>query len=128
MLDSHSVSLTIDLLIYNEYNSYLKYNQSNFNELICEMQKEPKIIQNTMAIEEVLNKYFEDRLVLLREYIDKTSSVNSVFTGSNLDLVQTCQDQIYYFEKLIEREYSLFNKFLFLDNQLSILNVHFMSF
>ena len=79
-------------------------------------------------IEEVLNKYFEDRLVLLREYIDKTSSVNSVFTGSNLDLVQTCQDQIYYFEKLIEREYSLFNKFLFLDNQLSILNVHFMSF
>ena len=53
-------------------------------------------------IEEVLNKYFEDRLVLLREYIDKTSSVNSVFTGSNLDLVQTCQDQIYYFEKLIE--------------------------
>ena len=49
MLDSHSVSLTIDLLIYNEYNSYLKYNQSNFNELICEMQKEPKIIQNTMA-------------------------------------------------------------------------------
>ena len=79
-------------------------------------------------IQEVLNKYFEDRLVLLREYIDKTSSVNSVFTGSNLDLVQTCQDQIYYFEKLIEREYSLFNKFLFLDNQLSILNVHFMSF
>lgn len=112
MLDSQSVSLTIDLLIYNEYNSYLKYNQSNFNELICEMQKRAQNhSEYNGLIEEVLNKYFEDRLVLLREYIDKTSSVNSVFTGSNLDLVQTCQDQIYYFEKLIEREYSLFNKF-----------------
>ncbi|KAL6453257.1 COG3 Conserved oligomeric Golgi complex subunit 3 [Candida maltosa Xu316] len=110
---SSSVKLGVDLLIYHEYNNYLKDNGSNFNDFTTEISKRSSShSEYNGLLHDVLSNYFNDRLALLKLYFNKTSTIESLFVGKNdIDLVQTCQDQLYYFEKIIEKEVALFHKF-----------------
>ncbi|KAG5420546.1 COG3 [Candida metapsilosis] len=105
--------LTIDLLIYNEFNNYLKHSEECFHELAKELfKRSTKHDEYNGLINDVLTTYFQIRANLLKQYIDKTSTIAELYTKSlNTDLVQTCQDQISYFKKIIEKEVTLFSKF-----------------
>ncbi|RCK64975.1 Conserved oligomeric Golgi complex subunit 3 [Candida viswanathii] len=110
--DSKHVQLSIDLLLYHEYNNYLKENQEPFNELITQIQERTSgHPEYNGLLTDVLNKYFSDRLAFLRLYIEKTSTVEAVYSNTTQELVQVCQDQISYFEKITEKELNLFNRF-----------------
>ncbi|KAI3402998.2 COG3 [Candida oxycetoniae] len=109
-----SRDLTIELLIYNEFSNYLKYNQSQFNELVQELLKRSLIHKEYGGLmNDVLSNYFRIRLRLLKSYMDKTSTINELYKKSDkkIYLVQICQDQISYFKKIIEKEYALFVRF-----------------
>ncbi|KAI5958802.1 COG3 [Candida theae] len=111
--DESKQVVTIDLLIYNEFNLYLKHSQETFHELARELFKRSvKHDEYNGLINDVLNTYFQIRGKLLKHYIDKTSTINDSYKKqSNIDLVQTCQDQISYFKKIVEKEFVLFSKF-----------------
>ncbi|CAK9436891.1 uncharacterized protein LODBEIA_P14130 [Lodderomyces beijingensis] len=108
-------NLDIDLLIYNEFNNYLKYNQTVFNELIQELIKRSvKHSEYNGLVSDVLSNYFRIRLKFLRLFIDKTSTIHELYKAhESASLVQLCQNQISYFRKIIEREQDLFIKFFF---------------
>ncbi|KAI5968306.1 COG3 [Candida margitis] len=111
--DNSKQIVTIDLLIYNEFNTYLKYNEEVFHELVMELfKRSTKHEEYNGLINDVLTTYFQTRAKLLKQYIDKTSTIDKFYTKQfETDLVQTCQDQISYFKKIIEREFTLFSKF-----------------
>lgn len=110
--DSKQV-VTIDLLIYNEFNNYLKHSEEVFHELAEELfKRSTKHDEYNGLINDVLATYFQIRARLLKQYIDKTSTIGDLYTKLlKTDLVQMCQDQISYFKKIIEKEFSLFIKF-----------------
>ncbi|CAD1808275.1 Conserved oligomeric Golgi complex subunit 3 [Candida parapsilosis] len=105
--------VTIDLLIYNEFNNYLKHNDEIFHELAGELfKRSTKHEEYNGLINDVLSIYFQLRAKLLKQYINKTSTIGELYTKNlKTDLVQTCQDQISYFKKIIEKESALFIKF-----------------
>lgn len=111
-LDKKQMQLTIDLLLYHEYSNYLKENQDAFNELILQIQERASTHpEYNGLLHDVLNRYFADRLAFLKLYIEKTSTIDSIYTNNTPELVQTCQDQISYFEKVVEKELGLFKRF-----------------
>lgn len=105
----------IELLLYNEFNNYLKFNQEPFNELIVELVK--RCINHREyngLLNDILQFYFQIRKKFQKVYIDKTSTINELYKNpqnKQTNLVQACQDQISYFKKIIEKEHSLFIKF-----------------
>lgn len=112
ILETKQAHFTIDLLLYHEYSNYLKDNQDTFNELVMQIQQRATThVEYNGLLHDVLNKYFGDRLAFLKLYIDKTSSIEKIYTSSTEELVQACQDQISYFEKIIGKELVLFKKF-----------------
>ncbi|RLV94479.1 Conserved oligomeric Golgi complex subunit 3 [Spathaspora sp. JA1] len=97
--------INIDLLIYNEFNNYLKFDNGEFNLLFNQIVIRSDDHQEyTGLLREVMLVYFNIRLGLLNKYI---TSVKSESTS----LVQTCQDQISYFKKIIDKEVVLFDQF-----------------
>lgn len=110
--DKSKRNITIDLLIYNEFNNYLKVNETIFNELLNEiLTRALNHDEYNGLLNDVLGAYFHIRLSLLRTYISKNSTIDSFYHKSDLDLVHSCQDQISYFKKIVEKEYALFLRF-----------------
>ncbi|KAI5962371.1 COG3 [Candida pseudojiufengensis] len=102
-----SKSLELDLLIYNEFNNYLKYNGDQFHELMYELKSRSNKDEYFGLFNDVLSNYLNIRKKLLNQYINKYSSKEH----SDNSLVQSCQDQISYYKNLIEKEFSLFKSF-----------------
>ncbi|KAI5954373.1 COG3 [Candida jiufengensis] len=106
-IDKKQKTLGLDLLIYNEFNNYLKYNQEQFHELMNELKKRSSNEEFSGLFNDVLSTYFNIRTRLLHKYIDKYPNTLS----KEHSLVQACQDQISYYKKIIEKEYNLFKAF-----------------
>ncbi|KAK6197598.1 Sec34-like family-domain-containing protein [Scheffersomyces amazonensis] len=121
-LYDESKNVSIDILIFNEFSEYLKYNGNNFKELFNQILIR---IHNNKEYEgllgDILNNYFKIRLNLLRQYIPP----NLIIKKTHDNLVQICQDQISFFKKIIEREFSLLKKFFIVNNIPSIINDYF---
>ncbi|KAG7663017.1 COG3 [[Candida] subhashii] len=115
--DETKKNLTIDLLIYNEFNNYLKVNDNLFNDLVNEISiRAANHEEYNGLLNDVLGTYFNIRSSLLRTYISKNSTIDSFYRKTDHDLVQSCQDQISYFKKIIEKEYTLFLRFFIPEN------------
>ncbi|KAK6463777.1 Sec34-like family-domain-containing protein [Scheffersomyces coipomensis] len=113
-LQDDSKRLTIDLLIFNEFNEYLKFNDDGFKDFINEIIIRIQINREYQGLlNDILNNYFRIRANLLRQYIPKHLTFNK---KSQDNIVQLCQDQISFFKKVIEREFTLFKRFFVVEN------------
>ncbi|CAI5757377.1 unnamed protein product [Candida verbasci] len=108
-------TITISILIYNEFNNYFKYHENSFNELFNEIVKRvDNHLEYNGLLHDITTTYFNIRIRLINQYVQDTSTINELYnnhTSHPLNLVQTCQDQISYFKNIIEREYQLYIKF-----------------
>ncbi|ODV80415.1 uncharacterized protein CANTADRAFT_49337 [Suhomyces tanzawaensis NRRL Y-17324] len=121
-------SISIDLLVYNEFNSYLKENGTQFSELINEITSRIAGHQEYQGlINDVLNEYFQVRLHLLQIYFSKNTYLQNLLKTniSSKDLVQSCQDQISFFKKVSEKEYILFKNFFGVEGPIDSEFYHF---
>ncbi|KAK6455593.1 Sec34-like family-domain-containing protein [Scheffersomyces xylosifermentans] len=113
-VSNNKANYTIELLLYNEFNNYLKYNGNSFNDLINEIiVRVPGHEEYKGLLNDVLNNYFKIRLNFLNMYISHNTTIQKLFSHNynSTDLVQTSQDQISFFKKTVEREFSLFRNF-----------------
>ncbi|EGW32399.1 uncharacterized protein SPAPADRAFT_138253 [Spathaspora passalidarum NRRL Y-27907] len=122
-------NISIELLIYNEFNDYLKFDNGSFNSLFKEIVARTYTHEEYNGLlREILGTYFDIRLNLLKTYIEKDSNIRSLFHKSDHDLVQTCQDQISYFKKIVEKEYSLYRQFFVQDEMVTVVSEEFYQF
>ncbi|ABN65790.2 predicted protein [Scheffersomyces stipitis CBS 6054] len=113
-------NITIDLLLYNEFNNYLQFNGEAFKELITEIIiRVPGHEEYKGLLNDVLNNYFKIRLHLLNMYINNNSTIQKLFSQnySGTDLVQISQDQISFFKNAVEKEVTLFKRFFISEGE-----------
>jgi hypothetical protein len=111
----------IDLLIYNEFNNYLK-NNDHFGEWIIELIKRiPNHLEYKGLLSDVMSNYFAVRLQFINLYLS-TISLNE--SNENKSPVQVSQDHISFYKRLIEKEMGLFNNFFILNSSVSSIINH----
>lgn len=108
---STNTNLTQDILIYSEFSNFIESDDANFSGLINEIiSRIPNHVEYKGLMDDVLQQYFKIRLSLLSNYIWESISSENLAKHTG-DIVQFCQNNISFFKKVLEREYTLFKKF-----------------
>lgn len=119
-----STVISLDLLLYSEFLDYAGVdekgqpieNQYRFPDLVSEIiNRIDNHEEYTGLVNDVLGQYFRTRLVLLNAHIIQPHHEQLQPQPASKDLVQTCQNNISFYKKLIEREFSLFKRFFSYD-------------
>ncbi|CAG85834.2 DEHA2C02640p [Debaryomyces hansenii CBS767] len=115
-------NVTIDILLYNEFNNYITENEGqfyNFPNLVNEITKRIEYHDEYKGLlHDVLQQYFKTRSKLLEKSI--WDHINTSAKNSTKDLVQFSQDNISFFKKIIDREFLTFTKYFHNSESLSM--------
>lgn len=120
-----ATAISLDLLLYGEFLDYagvdekgqFPEHQYRFPDLVSEIISRIDNHQEyTGLVNDVLGQYFRTRLVLLNAHIIQPHHQQLQQQTVTKDLVQTCQNNISFYKKLIEREFSLFKRFFSYDS------------
>lgn len=107
-------NIAIELVYVNEYLNFIE--TSDFQTLANEILKRIGTHDEYLGLmNDVLNCYFDGRLLLISIYID----TNNTIVNDKNDIVQFTQQQINFYKQIIQKEYSLFYKFFPIDEVLA---------
>lgn len=98
--------IAIELVYVNEYVNFIE--KFDFQSLIKEISTRIGTHDEYLGLlNEVLNCYFDGRLLLVSLYVDAKNTI----TNDKNDIVQFTQHQINFYKQIIQKEYSLFYRF-----------------